>query len=820
MLHWNLTRSIRGQILLLVLTLVLPFGAMLAWFMSAHFQHISDHAHERVRSIADNTTDNLQRYLRQNEAVLARLAATPLVRAMRPGDCDPILAEFGKMKSEFVNLVVRDRSGSIVCSLRPLPVDLHTASHVPWLRKALAQPRFHASDLLPGRFEFPWVLYLTQPVRDNIGNPVGILILVVDIARLNDELSQSAPAIATITVLDRNGRILLRSKDREKLSGQPGGEKHIRAHHLRDGFVLANGRDRILRLYGVTTMPDTGWKIFAGMPQNVIFEEYQTILWQSILVSTLVVVLSIAVALRLGFSIIRPIRSLANSATLVAAGHNSLRADVDGPGEMRAVAQQFNLMLDARDRQEAALRASEALNTSILDSVSAEIAVLNEQGIIIATNQAWRQFSRSNNPATDSPPSLTGVGSNYLQACLDPESQHVRNGILAVLEGNESGFEMEYPCPAPDQPRWFSMQVTPLGPRRNGAVISHTDITRRKLAEIEQQEAEARTHALISAIPDLIFNNTRSGKYLAYHATAPGLLYAPPADFMNRTIPDIRPPPIASLFMQGIAAALDHNRIEELNYTLLMQGKERHYEARLAPCGSDNVISIVRDVTAHRLAQQALEASVQEKIALLNEVHHRVKNNLQVITSLLRLEAGRSTQGETKVVLTDMKDRIRSMALLHEALYRSGVFAAVDLGAYLNQLATQAFRAQTVQQGAIRLLLTLESVSIGMDQATPCGLLVNELISNCLKHAFADGRNGEVRVQMQTTALPGQLELTVADTGVGLPADFATLSKSSLGLQLVSYLTHQLGGTLEMGQEDGSRSTIHFMLDDARPLRA
>ncbi|MEY4736624.1 MAG: hypothetical protein RL302_943 [Pseudomonadota bacterium] len=218
--------------------------------------------------------------------------------------------------------------------------------------------------------------------------------------------------------------------------------------------------------------------------------------------------------------------------------------------------------------------------------------------------------------------------------------------------------------------------------------------------------------------------------------------------------------------------------------------------------------------TAHarEVAEAAMVAALAEKTGLLNEVHHRVKNNLQVITSLLRLEGGRSTQGDTRAVLLDMQGRIRSMALLHESLYRAGIFASVDLGTYLAQLTQQAFRTLVPQGGAVRLELDLASVRVNIDQATPCGLLVNELISNCFKHAFPDGRSGVVRVRLQP--LPGshQVQLQVADTGVGLAADFATKRSQSLGMQLVADLAKQLQGVLDMAStpEAGAVFTVTF----------
>ena len=217
-----------------------------------------------------------------------------------------------------------------------------------------------------------------------------------------------------------------------------------------------------------------------------------------------------------------------------------------------------------------------------------------------------------------------------------------------------------------------------------------------------------------------------------------------------------------------------------------------------------------QDITESRKAQQTLQESLREKEALLREIHHRVKNNLQVISSLLRLEAGRCVQPDTRGVLNDMQGRIRSMAMLHESLYRSGRFASVDLSAYLSQLATQAFRTANQSSAGIELRLHLDPCLIGMEQAIPCGLLVNELISNCLKHGFPDGRSGEVQLALSNPDDGRRIQLTVSDTGVGLPEDFGAIRGLSLGLQLVSDLARQLGGTLEIGPERAAIFTVTF----------
>jgi PAS domain S-box-containing protein len=250
-------------------------------------------------------------------------------------------------------------------------------------------------------------------------------------------------------------------------------------------------------------------------------------------------------------------------------------------------------------------------------------------------------------------------------------------------------------------------------------------------------------------------------------------------------------------------------------YTTLSVSCQRHADGTV-----NHFLASLLDITKRKQAEEALQSSLREKIALLNEVHHRVKNNLQVITSLLRMEARRCEHPTTKTVLDEMRNRILSMALLHDLLYRSGTFASVDLGSYLKQLTNQSFRAQIVRPGSVRLQLDLTSVQVEMDQALPCGLLVNELISNCLKHGFPCDHNGEVRVELQPMIGGPQLRLRVSDTGVGLPADIEAKLGNSLGLQLVSSLARQIDGRLEVGPGPGAVFEVIFTPKHSEPSRS
>lgn len=220
---------------------------------------------------------------------------------------------------------------------------------------------------------------------------------------------------------------------------------------------------------------------------------------------------------------------------------------------------------------------------------------------------------------------------------------------------------------------------------------------------------------------------------------------------------------------------------------------------------------ICLDISEWKRVEEVLRESLRLQQGLLMEVHHRVKNNLQVMSSLLRLESGRSISPETRVVLKDMQARVRAMAVMHQTLYSSGSFSEVDLGKYLRELGTQAMRAQGL---GTRYELAFEvdaGIMASLNVASPCGLLVNELLTNAFKYAFPEGRTGEVTLGLLRQP-DGSIALSISDDGVGLPEDFETRSRQSLGLQLVGDLCQQLGGAYSVSRTPRTRFEVVFTL--------
>lgn len=229
------------------------------------------------------------------------------------------------------------------------------------------------------------------------------------------------------------------------------------------------------------------------------------------------------------------------------------------------------------------------------------------------------------------------------------------------------------------------------------------------------------------------------------------------------------------------------------------------------------ILGVIWDVTQRRnveedlrRSEQALRNSLLEKEAMLKEIHHRVKNNLQLVSSLMRLRSNQLQSGEARDALENTQSRIRSMALLHEALYCSGNLASINLQDYVSRLATQILRAANCSEG-VEIATETDPLSVSLDTAIPCGLIINELVVNSLKHAFPAEGQGRVTVQLKRSD-ESQVRLTVSDNGCGLPSGLDIERLESLGLHLVCDLVRQLGGQLEFFGPPGARFCINFPL--------
>jgi PAS domain S-box-containing protein len=215
------------------------------------------------------------------------------------------------------------------------------------------------------------------------------------------------------------------------------------------------------------------------------------------------------------------------------------------------------------------------------------------------------------------------------------------------------------------------------------------------------------------------------------------------------------------------------------------------------------------DITERREAENRLRESLQEKELLLREIHHRVKNNLQVVSSLFNLQAQTITDPKILAALKESHNRVRSMGLVHHVMYQAADFAAVDLVDYVQTLTRSLYRSYAVDPEAVMLSVDIANVRLGIDAAIPCGLIINELVSNALRHAYPEGRRGTLSVTLVHNS-DGTHTLAVRDDGVGLPPDLVLPPVATLGLALVETLSRQLEGTLSIERTGGTAISVRF----------
>jgi len=263
-------------------------------------------------------------------------------------------------------------------------------------------------------------------------------------------------------------------------------------------------------------------------------------------------------------------------------------------------------------------------------------------------------------------------------------------------------------------------------------------------------------------------------------------------------------------------------------YSKTLQGKSPEYELRFMNTGKlleykntpvrdekgdiVGVMGIARDITERRHGEEELKSTLKEKETLLHEIHHRVKNNMQVINSLLKLQANNVDDKQIKEILKDSQSRVYAMSAVHETLHGSEKLSEIDLKSYLSKITTSIFQTYSIDHRKVKLKSSVENSPISLNQAYPLGLIVNELISNSLKYAFPDERNGEISVSMNKQ--DKELELIIKDDGVGIPKDFDWKNSNTLGLKLIrSLVENQLDGSIDMGSKNGTKFTIKFNIN-------
>jgi len=414
------------------------------------------------------------------------------------------------------------------------------------------------------------------------------------------------------------------------------------------------------------------------------------------------------------------------------------------------------------------------------------------------------------------------AGFDSWRAALHPEDRHAATERIesAVREG--SMLDSEFRILLPDGAiRWINARGRTVCDRHGNPVRMLgicMDITSRRQTEEALRRSEDRYRSLVEMSPDAVFVN-RNNRIAFLNQAAVCLFGASSADELVGKDPfDFRLPEYHATFRARNERCLDGETAPLIEGKILrLDGSIVDVEETAAPfkTGEGTAIQVIlRDITARKEAETALRESLAEKEVLLREVHHRVKNNLAAIVGLLELQKEGIADEAALDALKELSDRVLSMSLIHERLYRSKNMARIEFQPYLSDLASQLLTSYGVGS-YIRCRVEALGMEAGLDTAIPIGLIVNELVTNAIKYAFPMGvpRPGSEECEIVISALKEDeaCTLAVSDNGAGMPPDLDWRSCPSLGLRLVGMLgEHQLGGQLRLDRAGGTRFVLTF----------
>ncbi|MBU7019229.1 MAG: PAS domain S-box protein [Theionarchaea archaeon] len=435
---------------------------------------------------------------------------------------------------------------------------------------------------------------------------------------------------------------------------------------------------------------------------------------------------------------------------------------------------------------------------TVIENMSDGVMVLDIEGRIVDTNRVIEQLVGH--------PSSQLIGQPVESVWPEWALQMPNKGGELVIDQN-GGKHI------------YDVRVSPLTDWRDtlvSQVVVLRDITERKKAEDLLNENEEKFRTIFENANDGIVYVDNKGIILDINEKTEDLLGYRREDVVGKLFYDIEfcdprdLPRVIDVFSRTMATGELVSLMElEMNHA---DGSKVFVEVSTRLIRNqgetEGLLSILRDITERKQTEEKIKASLKEKEVLLREIHHRVRNNLQIISSLLSLQSSYMTDDQYAEMLKECQNRIRTMALIHERLYRSDNLAKIDFNTYIESLVHELVRSYGVNTDFITVRIDVDKISLGVDAAIPCGLIINELVSNCMKHAFPGGK-GEITVALHCS--DGKIELIVKDNGIGIPETLDIRNTETLGLRLVTILTEdQLNGTVILLRDGGTEFRIIF----------
>lgn len=727
------------------------------------------------------------------------------------------------------------------------PIDIHS---LPWYRAIKAAGQQTWSPVYIPRVA-PTSLSISAgvPLRDQRGRITGVFSAGLSLSVINTFLANlKFSESGQVFILERSGDLIATSTPELPFSFQPGQSpqrlagihsgdlttRTISQHllqqfgslkkiHAVQSFDVQSGEQRwFVRVTPYQDRYGLDWLVVVTVPKADFIGPIQTNTYRTIALCALTLGAAIILGVLLARLIDRPIRRLSSASQALANSQWQDSIAEDSPiAELASLSQSFNRtaaqLQQAFDQIKTALQESEQKFTKVFRFSPDPMALLTTEGNYLEVNDSFLQFSEYSREE------LIGRTSRDLEFSVDLQ-QNIALFELLQQEGSVKGFEFYYRAKS-GRLGVTLISLSSIELEGQPCILAIAkDITDRKILEQELQTSKDRlelvlesSYAAIGTARVTLDRQWQFDYLSSGHERLLGFaideLKADQMVWFSRIHPEDLQHSIMPQFEKIV-------RCQPASYEyrfLHKEGDWRWIAATLSSTWNAEgnywlVTSVAADVSDRKRAEEQLQAALTEKVTLLQEVHHRVKNNLQVICSLLRLQKNRVNDTQIISILEDSNSRILSMALVHQNLYESSNFAQVNLAAYVHDLVRSLIQSYGNERVQTQIQIPPDAM-VSLDQAVPCGLILNELITNAFKHGFADSAlKGEIQVALAIE--DNSYLLSVTNNGKPLPADFSLeQARRSLGIQLMLVLTEQLGGKLKF---QGGKQTVFQLIFNPR----
>ena len=461
-------------------------------------------------------------------------------------------------------------------------------------------------------------------------------------------------------------------------------------------------------------------------------------------------------------------------------------------------------------KAEIALKQSEERYRLLVEDATDIIFKTDEKGYYKFVNNAFTKNIKYKNEEILSMNCMDLIPENY--------KEKVRNFYLNQIEKKILVEQFELPVITKEKKIIWVNQLSRIEKDDNGNIDGLTftarDVTEKREAEIALKNSEERYRGLFYNLTDAIILVNENNDILDMNPASFRLLGLNKNNNQDINLYDFISKEDVSIAKIKSKELRKKGEVKDFEVNIIdAKGKHKIVELSSNAVYVDGKFKgsrdILRDVTEKKKTNNELVQSLKEKEVLLKEVHHRVKNNLQVISSILNLQSTYVEDEKTLSILRESQNRVKSMSFIHESLYRTKDFNSIDFSEYIERLANNMVYSYQYSQNRIGLKLDIEEVFLSLDISIPCGLIINELLSNALKYAFPENQKGEIYISVKELN-DSKIQIKVEDNGVGFPEDLDINKVESLGMLLVNTLVEQIDGDIEIRSKEGTKYLITF----------